>query len=327
MPDRFKSKVLALAASVCAVFAGVAVASSASAQSTITVVVPFAAGGTSDVGMRAIAMTVEEMGGPRIVIENRPGGGGVPAAVNVRDAAPDGRTLFLANYATFVVNATLMKNFPLNPVVDFQPIMTLFTSPNMLAVPVGVPASTVAELIAFAKKKPGGLSYGSQGAGTTGHLLGELVARASGAPMVHIPYKGAAQAVIDLVAGRVDMMFTGIIPTKPHLAAGTLRALAVTSRTRMAELPDAPTMAEAGYPDVNTDFVWFGLAAPAKTPAATVRSLHGQFTKAMTSKALQAKLAEQGVFLISITPEEFVRRIKSDTETFGPLIRSSGAGK
>jgi tripartite-type tricarboxylate transporter receptor subunit TctC len=322
MLDRFIRTMAAIAA-----LTGAAGTNDASAQSTITIVVPFAAGGTSDVGMRAIAQTVEEMGGPHFVIENRPGGGGVPAAVNVRDAAPDGRTLFLANYATFIVNATLMKNFPFNPVTDFQPIMTLFTSPNMLAVPTAVPAKTVAELVALAKTKPGGLSYGSQGVGTTGHLLGELVARASGAPMVHVPYKGAAQAVIDLVAGRVDLMFTGIIPTKPHLASGTLRALAVTSRTRMAELPDAPTMAEAGYPDVNTDFVWFGLAAPAKTPGAIVSSLHQRFTKAMTSKTLQAKLAAQGVFLISSTPEAFVARIKSDTEKFGPLIRSSNAGK
>jgi tripartite-type tricarboxylate transporter receptor subunit TctC len=299
----------------------------ASAQSSITVVVPFAAGGTSDVGMRAIANTVEEMGGPRITIENRPGGGGVPAAVNVRDAAPDGRTLFLANYATFVVNATLMKNFPFDPTKDFQPITTLFTSPNMLAVPTSLPAKSVPELVALAKKKPGGLSFGSQGIGTTGHLLGELVARASGAPLVHVPYKGAAQAVIDLVAGRVDMMFTGILPTKPHLESGTLRALAVTSKMRMPEVPDAPTMAEVGYPDVNTDFVWFGLAAPAKTPAITIKNLHERFTKAMDSRPLHAKLAAQGIFLISATPTDFVARIKADTAKFGPLIKASSAGK
>jgi tripartite-type tricarboxylate transporter receptor subunit TctC len=197
----------------------------------------------------------------------------------------------------------------------------------MLAVPTGLPAKSVSELVALAKKKPGGLSFGSQGAGTTGHILGELIARASGAPLVHVPYKGAAQAVIDLVAGRLDMMFTGIIPTKPHLDAGTLIALAVTSKMRMPEVPDAPTMAEAGYPDVNTDFVWFGLAAPANTPATTIENLHSRFTKAMDSKPLQAKLAAQGVFLISSTPTEFVARIKADTATFGPLIKTSGAGK
>ena len=218
--------------------------------------------------MRAIASTVEEAGGPRIMIENRPGGGGVPAAVAARDAAPNGATLFLANYATFVVNAAMTKNFPFDPVVDFRPITTLFSFPLMLAIPSSIEAKTVPELVALAKNKPSGLSYGSQGVGTAGHLLGELFAKASGAPLVHVPYKGAAQGVVDLVAGRLDMMFIGILPTKPHLESGRLRALAVTSKARLPELPDAPTTAEAGYPDVNTDFVWFGLAAPAKTPAA-----------------------------------------------------------
>ena len=139
-------------------------------------------------------------------------------------------------------------------------------------------------LVALAKNKPSGLSYGSQGVGTAGHLLGELFAKASGAPLVHVPYKGAAQGVVDLVAGRLDMMFIGILPTKPHLESGKLRALAVTSKARLPELPDAPTTAEAGYPDVNTDFVWFGLAAPLKTPDAIVANLHERFTKALTSK-------------------------------------------
>jgi tripartite-type tricarboxylate transporter receptor subunit TctC len=310
-----------LAAIACILTAGGGV----SAQPSLTIVVPFAAGGTSDISMRAIATTVEEAGGPRIVIENRPGGGGVPAAVAVRDAAPNGATLFLANYATFVVNAAMTKNFPFDPVADFRPITTLFSFPLMLAIPTGIEAKTVPALVALAKQRPGGLSYGSQGVGTAGHLLGELFAKASGAPLVHVPYKGAAQGVIDLVAGRLDMMFIGILPTKPHLESGKLRALAVTSKARLPDLPDAPTTAEAGYPDVNTDFVWFGLAAPAKTPEAVVASLHDRFTKALTSKALQQKLTEHGVDLGASTPDGFVARIKADTARFGPLIRESGA--
>jgi tripartite-type tricarboxylate transporter receptor subunit TctC len=323
MHDRFKR--LSLVALACALTLGSG--SAVSAQQSLTVVVPFAAGGTSDISMRAIASTVEESGGPRITIENRPGGGGVPAAVAVKDSTPNGQTLFLANYATFVVNAALTKNFPFEPTVDFRPITTLFSFPLMLAIPTGVDAKTVPELVALAKKKPGGLSYGSQGVGTAGHLLGELFAKASGAPLVHVPYKGAAQGVVDLVAARLDMMFIGILPTKPHLESGKLRALAVTSKSRLPELPDAPTTAEAGYPDVNTDFVWFGLAAPAKTPPAIVADLHQRFTKALTSKPLQQKLAEQGVALGASTPDEFVARIKADTARFGPLIRESGAAR
>jgi tripartite-type tricarboxylate transporter receptor subunit TctC len=310
---------------LCAIALVLAEPATVVAQSQTTVVVPFAAGGTSDVSMRAIASTVEEMGGPRMTIENRPGGGGVPAAVNVKDSAPNGQTLFLANYATFVVNAALMKNFPFQPTVDFQPITTLFSFPLMLAVPAGLDAKTVPELVALAKRKPAGLSYGSQGVGTAGHLLGELFARATNAPVVHVPYKGAAQGVIDLVAGRIDMMFIGVLPTKPHLAAGKLRALAVTSKSRLPLVPDAPTTAEIGYPDVNTDFVWFGLAAPAKTPAATIKSLNERFVKAAASKALQAKLAAQGVIVGTSTPAEFTARIRSDTARFAPLIRASGA--
>jgi tripartite-type tricarboxylate transporter receptor subunit TctC len=201
----------------------------------------------------------------------------------------------------------------------------LFSFPLMLAIPSGIEAKTVPELVALAKNKPGGLSYGSQGVGTAGHLLGELFAKASGAPLVHVPYKGAAQGVVDLVAGRLDMMFIGILPTKPHLESGRLRALAVTSKARLGELPDAPTTAEAGYPDVNTDFVWFGLAAPAKTPASVIANLHERFTRALTSKALQQKLAEQGVALGASTPDEFIARIKADIARFGPLVRESGA--
>ena len=164
----------------------------------------------------------------------------------------------------------------------------------MLAVHSSVEAKTVPELVALAKRKPGGLSYASQGVGTAGHLLGELFARSTGVPLLHVPYRGAAPAVIDLVAGRVDMMFVGVLPSKQHLDAGTLRALAVTSKTRMPEVPDAPTMAEAGHPDVDSEFVWFGLAAPAKTPEPVIRSLHDLFAKAAASPDVRDKLAGAG---------------------------------
>jgi tripartite-type tricarboxylate transporter receptor subunit TctC len=145
--------------------------------------------------------------------------------------------------------------------------------------------------------------------------------------MVHVPYRGAAPAVVDLVAGRVDMMFVGVLPSKAHMAAGKLRALAVTSRTRMKEVPDAPTMAEAGHPDVNTDWVWFGLMGPAKIPADAVKRLNEIFVKAAESPDVRDKLASQGISTLSSTPEEFAARIKSDTAKFAPLIKSSGIKK
>ena len=295
---------------------------SATFAQSMTIVVPFAAGGTSDIAMRTIASKVEELGGPRFLIENRPGGGGVTAAIGVRDAAPDGRTLFLANYATFVVNPAMAATFPFDPSADFKPVTTLFSFPLMLAVPSNLEARSVAELVALAKQKPGGLAYGLQGIGTAGHLLGELFAKGSGAPLVHVPYKGAAQGVVDLVAGRVDIMFIGVLPTKTHRASGALRALGVASKTRMVEMPTVPTMQEAGYPDVNTDFVWFGLAAPAKTPDAVIKTLNETFAKAAAASDVQ-----QGVSVEASTPAQFAARIKADTAKFGPLIKASGAAK
>jgi len=219
------------------------------------------------------------------------------------------------------------SNSPYDPIADFQPITTLFSFPVMLSVPAALEAKTVAELVALAKRKPGGLSYASQGVGTAGHLLGELFAKSSGAPLVHVPYRGAAPAVIDLVAGRVDMMFVGVLPSKAHLDSGTLRPLAVTSKTRMQEVPDAPTMAEVGYPDVDSEFVWFGLAAPAKTPEPVIRNLHDLFAKAVASSDVQAKLAAQGIVVGASTPAELTARIKSDTAKFTPIIKASGAAK
>lgn len=292
-------------------------------QSPITLVVGVAAGGSTDVSARAIVTKIEEMGGPRFVIENRAGGGGIPAAIGVRDATPDGRTLFVASYAPFVVSRAMSQNFPFDPTTDFRPITTLFTFPLILMVPADVKAKSVAELVALSKSQPSGITYGSQGVGTAGHLLGEMFARATGANLVHVPYKGAAQGVIDLVAGRLDMMFIGTLPTMPHIQAGKLRPLAATAGKRLTALPDVPTFAELGHPDINTNFVWFGIAAPRKTPDSTVRSLHEWFVKAVTQKDLIAKLDEQGIILESSTPEAFIARIKSDHERFEPLIRAS----
>jgi tripartite-type tricarboxylate transporter receptor subunit TctC len=296
-------------------------------QAPITVVVAVAAGGSSDIGLRTIAAKVEELGGPRIVVEARPGGGGVTGAVGVRDAAPDGRTLLLASYATHMVSPALPGGAPYDPIADFQPITNLFSFPVMLAVPATVEAKTVQELIALAKRKPGGLSYASQGVGTAGHLLGELFARSSGASLLHVPYRGAAPAVIDLVAGRVDMMFVGVLPSQGHLASGALRALAVTSKTRMPEVPHAPTMVEIGHASVDSDFVWFGLMAPAKTPDAVVKNLHDLFTRAANAPDVKAKLAAQGINVGTSTPQELTARIKEDSARFAPIIKASGAIK
>ena len=299
----------------------------AAAQSQITIVVSVAAGGSSDIGLRTVTAKVEQMGGPKIIIESRPGGGGTVATLGVKDAAPDGRTLMLASYATHVVNPAMAGGTQYDPIADFTPITPLFSFPVMLTVPAELEAKSVQEFVALAKRKPGGLSYASQGVGTAGHLLGELFAKSRGAPLLHGPYRGAAPAVVDLVAGRVDSMFVGVLPSKAHMAAGKLRALAVTSRTRMKEVPDAPTMAETGHPEVNTDWVWFGLMGPARMPADAVKRLNDLFVKAVQSPDVQEKLAAQGINTESSTPEQFTARIKADTATFAPLIKAAGMQK
>jgi tripartite-type tricarboxylate transporter receptor subunit TctC len=320
-------RLVTIACALMAALFVIAPARPALTQSQITVVVTVAAGGSSDIGMRTIATKVEQLGGPRIVIENRAGGGGVTATLGVKDAAPDGRTLLLASYATLVVNPAMPGGAPYDPIADFMPITTLFSFPVMLAVHNSVEAKTVAELIALAKRKPGGLSYASQGVGTAGHLLGELFAKSSGVPLLHVPYRGAAPAMIDLVAGRVDMMFVGVLPSKAHIDSGALRVLAVTAKTRMPEVPHAPTMAEAGHPDVDSEFVWFGLAAPARTPQPVIGGLHDLFAKAVAASDVKAKLEGQGILVGASTPAELAARIKADTAKFAPLIKASGAAK
>ena len=322
MSNRYILKIGAVAVTVGALAGGDKVAAQLP-QSPITLVVGVAAGGSTDVSARTIATKIEEMGGPRFVIENRPGGGGVPAAIGVKDATPDGRTLFVASYAPFVVSRAMSQNFAFDPTTDFRPVTTLFTFPLMLMVPSEVKAKSVAELVALSKSRPAGITYGSQGVGTAGHLLGEMFAKATGANLVHVPYKGASQGVLDLVAGRLDMMFIGALPTMPHIKAGKLRPLAATADKRLTAMPDIPTFAELGYPEINTKFVWFGIAAPRKTPDSVVESLHGLFVKAVTQKDLIAKLDVQGIILESSTPEAFSARINSDYKRLEPLIKAS----
>jgi tripartite-type tricarboxylate transporter receptor subunit TctC len=290
----------------------------------IRIVVPYVAGGTSDVGTRLVAGKVAEGGGLNVVVENKAGGGGVPAAMSVKEAAPDGTTLFLADLGSFGINVSLMSSLPYDPTRDFKPITTLFSFPSVLAVPAALEASSVAELIALSKKKPDGLAFGSQGPGSGGHLLAEMLAKTSGANLVHVPYRGVAAVVVDLVAGRVSMLYGSYLATKGQVEAKALRILAVTSKQRLAVLPDTPTMAELGYPEVDLD-VWFGLVAPAATPDPVVQALHARFSSAMNSPDIVGRLNSQGVNVVTNTPAGFAALIKSDIARVAPVVKASGA--
>ena len=314
--------VFALVAALGAVSAALAQSDSFPSR-PITLLVPFPGGGSSDVVSRTIAQRVADSLKANIVIDNRSGGGGVVAALAVKQAAPDGYTLFLANNGLFAIMPALTADIRFDPIKDFQPITPLFSFPSVLVVPSGSPARTVKELVALAKSKAGGLNYASQGVGSGGHILGEMFRLKSGVPMVHVPYRGAGPAVQDLVAGNVDFLFSSYVSAIGQVEAGKLRLLGWTATKRSPTLPDVPTMAEAGFPGVELE-IWQGIVAPAGTPAAIARKLNEEFVKAAQSPDVVSKIAAQGVEMTTSTPEEFAKLIGADVDRLGKIIREAG---
>ena len=289
----------------------------------ITIVVPFPPGGSSDVVTRLVAQKVAENLKANIVIENRGGGGGVPAAIGIKQAAPDGYPLFLANNALFAIMPALTADIRFDPVKDFQPITPLFSFPSVLVVPSSSPAKTVKELVALAKSKPGGLNYASQGVGSGGHILGEMLRLKSGAPFVHVPYRGAGPAISDLAGGNVDLLFSSYVSAIGQVQGGKLRMLGWTAAKRSAALPDLPTMAEAGFPGVELE-IWQGIVAPNGVPTPIVRKLHAEFVKAAKAPEIVSKVAAQAVEMYTTTPEDFAKLIASDIARLGKVIRDAG---
>ena len=290
----------------------------------ITIIVPFPPGGSSDIVMRLVASKASETLKQPIVIENRPGAAGNVAAIAIKNAPPDGYLLMLGHTGTHAINTTLYSDLKFDPVKDFAPITGLVTFNNILNVPAASPAKTVSELVAFAKTKPDGLSYGSQGVGTGGHLLGVLLAKRANIKLVHVPYRGIAPAVTDTVAGRMDMLFAGYLSSGSHVEAGRLRLLAIAGSKRHPRLPDLPTMAEAGYPDVQMD-QWFGLFAPAKTPAPIVQKLNTEFVAALQSAEVRDKVLPQVFSVMPTTPDELGAIVVRDIVRLGQVVKDSGA--
>ena len=303
--------------------------SSAQAQSDypsrpVTLLVPFAAGGSSDVVMRLVSAKVSESIKQTIIIENRPGGGGNVAALALKNASPDGYTLMMGHTGTHAINATLYPDLKFDPIKDFQPITALISFNNILLVPEASPAKTPAELVAFAKSRPDGLTYGSQGVGTGGHLLGVILAKQTGIKLVHVPYRGVAPAVTDMVAGRVDMMFSSYLTASPHIKSGKLRMLGLAGAQRHPLIAEVPTMTEAGFAGVEME-QWFGLFAPAGTPDPVVRRLNREFVAALQSDEVKKTLLPQGSIIILGTPEDLAARIARDVVVLGKVVKDSGA--
>jgi tripartite-type tricarboxylate transporter receptor subunit TctC len=288
----------------------------------ISVVLPFAAGGTSDVAMRMFADVVQRRSGRTILVVNRPGGGGVIAALAVKDAPPDGSTIRLADIGTDAILPSL-QNVPYDPLKDFAPITLIMSWNQFVTVPGSSPAQTVQELIAYANSKPGGLSFGSQGMGSGGHILGAMLQTAAGLKFTHIPYKGGAPLALDLLAARVDFSFSSYREMQQPLADKKVRILANAAPRRSSLLPDVPTLAELGIKGVELS-PWFGLSAPSRTPRPVVLAIQGAFVDAIKDPELKGKLTTLGIEPDVTSPESFAALIVSERAKYAKVIKEHG---
>jgi tripartite-type tricarboxylate transporter receptor subunit TctC len=291
-------------------------------EKPIRMVVGFPPGGQQDTVARLLGQKFAEALGKPVLVENIPGAAGNIGADRVAKAAPDGYTLGLLFIGQLVINPSLYK-VAFDPVKDFAPVSQLTGLPNMLTVHNAVPAKSVKELVALAKAQPGVLTFTSGGSGTTAHLSGELLKTTAGLDIRHIAYKGATAAIPDLMGGRVTMMFSPIGIVLPLVREGKLRALAVTSLKRSSAAPEFPTIAESGYPGFEVAN-WYGLLAPARTPAAIVGKLHLETVKVLALPDVRAKLADLGSETIGNSPDEFAAVIKSEIPKWAKLIKESG---
>ncbi len=302
---------------------GAAVGQGTYPSKPIHLVVPFVAGGTSDILARIIGQGLTDELGQPVIIENKPGAGGNVGSDYVAKSAPDGYTLILASVGTHAINSSLYPNMPYDPVRDFTPVALFATVPTVLVVNPKVKATTVRELIALAKARPGELNYASAGVGTTQQLAGELLKEHAGIDVVHVPYKGGAQAVTDLLGGQVAFMFPNIPVAYSHIKSGTLRALAVASSKRSPALPDTPTMNEAaGFKDFDVS-TWFGVLGPANMPAAVTSRLNAALSKIVVSADVKAKFELQGAEPLSGTPEQFGTYIRDEVAKWGRVVKKA----
>lgn len=290
---------------------------------TIKIVVPFAVGGIADTFARVIGQKLSDAWGQPVVVENKTGAGGNIGADLVAKAAPDGYTLLLSNIGTHAVNVHLMKSMPFDPVKDFVPIAHVLDAEGLMVVHPDVKAKTVGEVIALAKAEPGKLTYGSGGTGTTSHLAGEMFKSAAGVNIVHVPYKGNAPAITDLVGGQTTMAFATMPTVMPMVKAGRLRAVAVIGPSRAAALPDVPTVAESGLPGFAVSN-WIGLFAPAGTSPEIVRRVNAEVQKIMQSPEVVKRLESEGAKFVPMTAEQFADFQKAELAKWGKAIREAG---
>jgi tripartite-type tricarboxylate transporter receptor subunit TctC len=302
--------------------AGMAVAQGYPAK-TIKLVVPFPPGGSTDIFARTIGNKLSEALKQQVIIDNRPGAGGSIGADAVAKSAPDGYTLLMGHIGTLAVNPAIYPRLPYDPQKDFAPVTLVATVPNILVVSPSLPVNSVAELVAYAKANPGKLSYGSGGNGSAAHIAVELFKQKTGTDIVHIPYKGTAPSVTDVIGGQIAMTMTGAPPLMQFVTSGRLKALGVSSTRRVEALPNVPTIAEAGVKDFEAT-QWYGIVAPAGTPREIVMRLNQEIHAILKTPEMRERIQSEGAVAAPTTPEEFAVLIKSEGARWGAVVKAAG---
>jgi tripartite-type tricarboxylate transporter receptor subunit TctC len=287
----------------------------------VRVVVPFTPGGSTDITARLVSNRLQEVWGQSVVVENKPGAGGNIAAEMVAHSDPDGYTIFIAGPG-MATNQFLYPSLSYDPVGDFAPVTMLITQPNLMCVPNTSPAKSVQEFIAYCHANEGKVTYASSGIGTTLHLSGELFKRLAKVEMTHVPYRGGAPAINDLIPGRVDVAFDNMPSILPHVKAGSLRGLAVTTRERVRAVPDIPTIAESGVPGFDV-FSWFAFWVPVRTPPDVVARINADTNAALAHASVKPRFEELGADPKGSTQAELAAFLKSEIDKWGPLIQEA----
>ena len=291
---------------------------------TMRIVSPYPPGGGTDIFARLLAAKLSPALGQQVVIEQRPGAGGVIGADVAAKAAPDGYTLLIGQASNLAINQHLMSKLPYDPLKDFAPITLIATSPGLLVVHPSLPIRTVKDLVALARSKPGTINYASAGNGSPGHLAAAYFNKVAHIDLLHVPYKGATPAMTDVIAGHASLYFTSPVAAQPYVQSGRLRQIAVTSAQRFPPLPDVPSIAEAGYPDFDMTS-WWGLLAPAGIPRDIVARLHTESVTALNAAEMKERLAAQGALVVTNAPDQFASYLKSEIANWGRIVKASGA--
>jgi tripartite-type tricarboxylate transporter receptor subunit TctC len=296
-------------------------AAKAQSGKTLRLIVPFPPGGSTDILARVVGAKLGPALGQTVVIENKPGAGGSLGATEAARAEADGNTLLMGHIGTLAVNPSLYPKLPYDPLKSFVPVAWVARVPNVLVVNANSPIKTLAELVARARAQPGQLTYSSGGNGSAAHITFEYLKLQAKIFMLHVPYRGTAPSVTDLLGGQVDATFTGAPAVLPHVRSGRLRALAVSSPQRLAALPDVPTVAESGYPGFDAD-QWYGIVAPAGTPAAVVKHLNAEINKALRMPSVAEQLATEGAIPTPSSPEAFGQLIAREIPRWAQVVKA-----